>query len=338
MLSIEGYDLLGQGRPEGIRYAWRDDRFQNLIESASFNTRTKLGGEKICAYTTSVSSGCILKSKEEPCLFCRTGQVLPFGGLLSYKEIAKQNVFMVLADMHCDDNPSFANREREFAYMGQGEPGYSYELVRLAIELTNKAMSKLGQNVYRHILATSGVPSAIRAFKRDLKGFFSERVTLHLSVHANEDRCLLMPIDRRFPLSDVLAEADEVADVTGEKTCVGVMLFWNFRPNNGTLVYSNTVNRVSSLLDKLNPDKYRLSFCEYNPAVDVGKADDYPKNEAEALVCLAKKKGFEVKFFSSFGRDELSACGLLGGKKPSRVASEKWRQLDALAEELINDD
>lgn len=338
MISIIGYDHLGQDRREGLRYAWGDMRFQNLIESAAFNSRTKLGGESICAYTASVSSGCILKSKGLSCLFCRTGQVLPFGGMLTYKEIAKQNIFMVLADMDCDDNPSLADREREFAYMGQGEPGYSYDQVRLAIELTNKVMKKLGQKVYRHIFATSGIPSAIKAFRRDLKGFFSERVTLHLSVHAFEDRGLLMPVDRIHPLSEVLTESDSVSELTGEKTCIGIMLFSNFHPKNSSFVYSNTIERVEPLLKVLSPEKYRLSFCEYNPAIDVGDADYYSNAESDTLLCLAKRYGFEAKLFSSFGRDELSACGLLGGKSPSRTASEKWKRLDALAEDLINND
>ena len=256
MIKIEGYDILGKVQPEGIRFAWKGSRFGNLIESAAFNKRTKLGGEAICAYTTSVSAGCILHSQDVPCVFCRTGNVLPFGGVLTYKEIAKQNVFMVLADLHCDDHPELANRSREFAYMGQGEPGLSYAQVRLAIELTNQAMKKLGQTVYRHIFATSGIPEAIIAFKDDIKNYYSERVTLHLSLHAADKRDLLMPINRLYPLKEVLKHADEVSDLTGERTCVGIMLFWNFKPRGNDFQYSNNVENVVSILDMLDPDRW----------------------------------------------------------------------------------
>ena len=44
MINIKGYDLLGNDTPEGIRFAWGGTRFGKLIESAAFNTRTKLGG------------------------------------------------------------------------------------------------------------------------------------------------------------------------------------------------------------------------------------------------------------------------------------------------------
>lgn len=337
MISIIGYDHLGHQQPEGLRFAWGDERFSNLVESAAFNTRTKLGGEEICAYTTSVSSGCILRSQGISCVFCRTGKVLPFGGLLTTQEIAKQNVFMVLADMHCDDHPELRNRPREFAYMGQGEPGYSYSQLRQAIEITNSVMKKLGQIVYRHIFSTSGIPEAIQAYKNDVKGYFTERVTLHLSLHAAEHRSLLMPVNQRYPLTDVLKQTDDLYALTGEKVCVGIMLFWNFKSKGSEWTYSNTMDNAAQLLSLLNPDKYRLSFCEFNPSPELGSADIYPETEAQRLLQLVNERGFEAKLFSSFGRDEQTACGMLGGKQPGCTASEKWKELDEMAEELIEE-
>ena len=335
MINIKGYDLLGNDTPEGIRFAWGGTRFGKLIESAAFNTRTKLGGEPICAYTTSVSAGCILHSQGCPCIFCRTGKVLPFGGLLTYKEIAKQNIFMVLADMHCDDHPALAGRPREFAYMGQGEPGYSYSQVRMAIELTNRAMKELGQTVYRHIVATCGVPETIQLFKSDIQNYYTERVTLHLSLHAAEQRSYLLPINEIYPLQDIIREADDIESITKEKTCVGIMLFWNFSPKGSNQTYSNTVENVLPLLDMLNPSAYRLSFCEYNITPDVAVAETYPECEKKKLMQAVQDRHFEAKFFSSFGQQEMTACGLLGGKQPDNYASEKWCSLDCMAENLI---
>lgn len=337
MITVNGYDILGTTPTEGLRFAWRGNRFGSLVESAAFNTRTKLGSEPVCAYTTSVSAGCVLRSMGCPCLFCRTGRVIPFGGLLTYKEIAKQNIFMVLADMHCDDHPELVNRPREFAYMGQGEPGYSYSQVRMAIELTNRAMKHLGQTVYRHILSTSGIPEAISAYKEDLQHYYTEKVTLHLSLHAVGSRSLLMPVNNIYPLSDVLKQTDGVFDISGEKTCVGIMLFWHFRPRGIALDYSNTEKEVESLLNKLDPQKYRLSFCEFNPYPDLGEAEVYPSCETEKLLALSKEYNFEAKLFSSFGRAEQTACGMLGGRMPNKTASEKWLELDALAERLIDE-
>lgn len=335
MISIKGYDLLGKTKTEGIRYAWGSERFGSIVESAAFNTRTKLGGEPVCAYTTSVSAGCLLRVLGKACVFCRTGKAIPFGGLLTYKEIAKQNIFMVLSDIHCDDHPELADRPREFAYMGQGEPGFSYSQVRLAIELTNKVMRRLGQTVYRHILATSGVPEAICAFKDDTAHFFTERVTLHLSLHACDKRWQLMPINNIYPMEEVIAQTDGVFALTKEKTCVGVMLFWNYKAQNSKEAYSTTIDTVEPLLDMLNPSEYRLSFCEFNPSSETGESEIYPEAEAQALLRYARERHFEAKLFSSFGREEFTACGMLGGKMTEKEPSTKWMKLDAIADKLI---
>lgn len=243
---------------------------------------------------------------------------------------------MVLSDMNCSDSPSLVNRPREFAYMGQGEPGLSYSQVRLAIELTNKVMKELGQNVYRHIFATSGVPEAIAAYKDDVKHFFTERVTVHYSLHAMEKRDMLMNINKLYPYREVIHQMDEVFDITHEKVCIGIMLFWNFKAKGCDVDYSTTIKSIKPIMDLLDPKRYRLSFCEYNPSEDVGTSDIYPQEEAERLMSVVKARGFEAKLFSSFGQKELTACGLLGSKTPERTASEKWRDLENYALELIN--
>ena len=58
-MDIVGYDILEDG---GLRYAWKDARFKKCIESAAFINRSKGKLEDICGYTTSVSSGCILRT------------------------------------------------------------------------------------------------------------------------------------------------------------------------------------------------------------------------------------------------------------------------------------
>lgn len=334
MIEIVGYDLLSGGS-EGLRYAWKNEHYKNYIESAAFINRTKGKNEDICGYTTSVSSGCVLKSHGLQCLFCRTGKNLPFGGFLTYKEIAKQNIFMVLTDMYCTEHIDITHKQREFAYMGQGEPGFSYSQVRMAIELTNKVMRELNQTVYRHVFATCGIPEAITNYCNDLKNYFSERVTLHLSLHATNNRELIMPINNLYPYSEAIEALNMVSDISGEKPCVGIMLFNSFVPKGKEYMYTNSIDTVLKVIHSLNPDKCRLSFCEFNPSDELGTADDYSHESAELLLKTVRSIGFEAKLFSSFGKEKQTACGMLGGKKPDKLASSKWKELDNYAEELI---
>lgn len=335
MLEIAGYDLLGCDNVEGVRYAWKSNRYKKYIESAAFINKTKGKDENVCGYTTSVSSGCILRAQNIPCSFCRTGNLLPFGGFLTYKDIAKQNIFMVLTDMYCTEHPELANKEREFAYMGQGEPGFSYSQVRMAIELTNKVMHRLGQKVHRHIFATCGIPESIYNYKQDLKNYYTERVTLHFSLHATNNRNFIMPIDEIYPFEESLNAMKDIVEITGEKPCIGIMLFNNFSPKAKSFEYTNSIENVMKIVEMLDPRKYRLSFCEYNSSDEISISDVYPNNTANQLLKMVQDKGFEAKLFLSFGHEKKAACGMLAGKEPEFQVSDKWVELNDLANKLI---
>lgn len=334
MISIIGYDKLNGGQ-DGLRYAWGTVGQPPYVESAAFVNKTKNVDGDICGYTTSVSKGCALSKIGLACAFCRTGNCIPFNGLLSEREIAKQNVFMVLTDIYCDKHPEIKNKSREFAYMGQGEPGFSYKQVRAAIEITNSVMKELHQKVYRHIFATSGVPKALRDFAEDANDFFTERVTVHFSLHATKKRDLIMPINRIFPYKESLAELYRIYDISKEKPCIGIMLLKDFQPKEKAESYTNSLDEVLSIAEELNPKKCRLSLCEYNPSTDIGQSSIYPSDEAVSLLNAVRELGFEAKLFSSFGQQEQTACGMLGGKEPSHYASRKWKELEQFANELV---
>lgn len=336
-MNIIGYDFLGVDSVDGIRYAWQCDQYTNYVESAAFINRSKGVNENVCGYTTSVSAGCILRHQGMPCSFCRTGNVLPFGRLLTYKEITLQNVFMVLTDIVCDDHPELKEKEREFAYMGQGEPGYSYTQVRKAIELTNDVMEELGQKVCRHVFATCGIPEAIECYKNDLKNYFTKRVTLHLSLHSYTDRDVLMPVNKLYPIEESISLMKDIQSISGEKPCIGILLFNHFSSKSGVNDYTNHIKNIESILSLLNPENFRLSFCEYNPISEISVSEQYPSENIQMIMDKVRNEGYEAKFFSSFGREKQSACGMLGGKKPDHLASNKWALLYERTKKMIDE-
>lgn len=339
-MKLYGYDFLVDAEDEGVRYAWQLEKndINNFVESASFYSHRKETLDNISGYTTSVSSGCILRTMHCPCRFCRTGTKLPFRRILSAKEIAVQNVMMVLADMFLSRDVRANKAKREFAYMGQGEPGYSYPQVRMAIAITNKVMEELNQDVYRHIISTSGVPEMILAYLNDAKsGFYSSRVTLHFSLHLVDGRSKLMPINTLYPYEEVIDLLNKVQSVTGEKPCIGILLFPYFSPKNINATYNSDVSSIADILSILNPEKVRLSFCELNMTSDVGNALEYPQDIAQKVLSIAKSMGFEAKLFSSFGKKEFSACGMLGGKEPDiLIANSKYIELEKQAVSLVD--
>ena len=144
-----------------------------------------------------------------------------------------------------------------------------------------------------------------------------------------------MPIEKKYSYKELLSAVDDVAEITGEKPCIGIMLFNQFSPKGQTLNYTNSVENILNIINELNPEKCRLSFCEYNSTEELGKAEEYSKEQANLLIEEAKNKGFEAKIFSSFGQEKRAACGMLGGKEPEYGISDKWKKLNELANELI---
>ncbi len=327
-----GYSHLGQHNSDGIRYVWQIGEKTPYIESAAFKTRAKIPTAEIdnhiAAYTTSVSSGCALTAARVPCRFCRTGNTLRFSGPLSAEEIALQNVFMVMSDIDRSTAQPPINNLREFAYMGQGEPGFSYTQLRKAITITNTAMKALNQNVFRHIVATCGVVEMVDALLHDLEtGYFDgTRVTFHYSLHATQRRQEVMPIEAIYSHKEIIKRLPRMQQLTNEKPCVGILMFKDYCNGNDTKHYytnKEEIDRVAALLD---PNVCRISLCEFNQCDNVGTNAEVTPEEADSLVKQLESKGFEVKLFASFGKQENTACGLLGGTAPEKTDDENMQE------------
>jgi len=302
---------------EGVRYVWKlDGRPHVYVESGAFYKRTYLETNKadaeIAAYTTSVSLGCLLAKENRQCKFCVTGNHVPYQRLLTAEEIALQNVFMVLDDLIANQS----NKAREFAYMGQGEPGFSYDQVKRAILITNSVMEDLGINVYRHIFATAGVPQAIRRLSEDIAiGVFGKtKILLHLSVHSAIDRENLMPINQLYPLEEVIKASEEYAKLTDTKVVINLMMLKGAMLMGKGPFNTTSPEQAINLIKFLNPRYHRIILCEYNVDSSVGTNNPISLEEIAKLEDIFVANGFEFKKFIAFGKKNKLACGLLGGQ------------------------
>jgi 23S rRNA (adenine2503-C2)-methyltransferase len=136
----------------------------------------------------STQAGCAMG-----CVFCATGQ-MGFARHLSPGEIVEQAVHVarVLEGQ--------GERLSNVVLMGMGEPFHNYENTLIAIR---RLMDADGLNIgQRHItVSTVGLAPAIRRFAgEDLQ------VRLAISLHAADDaeRSALLPVNRRYPIGDVL--------------------------------------------------------------------------------------------------------------------------------------
>lgn len=312
--TLKGFTLLGSLGTEGIKYHW--EKYGRTVESLAFNKRLKQnnGEENIdctSAYTISVSYGCQLSTCKQQCKFCETG-AKKFQGNIIADDIALQSIFMAEYDSACPSYPQVRNNFREFAYMGQGEPGFNYVSVRQAIKLTDKAMELIGQKVSRHIISTSGVIDFLPALINDIKNKeFLNKVTLHFSLHVvGDDRPILMPIDLEYHYRDFIKECVKLNEISGEKIGVGVLMFKGYKYNKDAKSYTLTRNKLNEILDVLDKDVFKIDLCTLNQT-SFGTQTSMSYEEAQSLLDIVIDRGFEGKIFSSFGENLKSGCGML---------------------------
>lgn len=315
-IKLVGYSLLGGRGQDGIRYLWKDN-LGNTTESAAFNSRIKtpLAGEdqtKTSAYTSSVSYGCNLQNMNCACKFCATG-TLPFKGVLTASEIALQNIFMAEYDSECPSYPNVHTNSREFAFMGQGEPGYCYPQIRKAILLTDYAMDQIGQKVKRYIISSSGIPEFIDLLIDDLKnGIYKNDVTFHFSLHAiDELRDRLMPINKVYNYKYTLQKTKILYDISKRKTAIAILLFKDFKEKKSSLKHDTSIEYLNRILDILDPKIHKIDLCDVNINKSISKQSQLSNEIANKLLEVVKEKGFEAKLFSSFGIENSTGCGML---------------------------
>jgi 23S rRNA (adenine2503-C2)-methyltransferase len=227
------------------------------------------------------------------CPFCATGQG-PFGRNLRAHEIVDQAV---------DAGRELAAEDRRLShvvFMGMGEPLANYDPVLAAIRrLTEPAdLGGLGISPRRVTVSTSGLVPRIDRLATEGLPF-----TLAISLHAARDelRDVLVPINRRHPLADVVAAADRFAETTGRRVSYEWVL----------LAGVNDTERDARELGALLRGRLaHVNLIPYNPV------DEAPYREPDAaavarFVERVRAQGLNATLRDTRGREEDAACGQL---------------------------
>lgn len=154
----------------------------------------------------STQAGCAMG-----CVFCATGQA----GLarnLTAGEIVAQ-VLAAARWLAIDQRPPASNHLTNIVVMGMGEPFANYDRTWAALRaITDPDAFGLGA---RHItVSTVGLPQGIRKMAQE-----PLQVNLAVSLHAPNDalRSQLLPVNRRYPIDEVLAAVREYIAATNRR-------------------------------------------------------------------------------------------------------------------------
>lgn len=200
-------------------------------------------------------------------------------------------------------------------YMGMGEPMLNYDnVIRSLRIITDPDLDILGAK--RITVSTSGLPDEIRKFADEGLG-----VKLALSLHATTDelRSKLMPINRRYPLGEILAAMEYYYQKTHIPVTYEYILFEGLNDSEAD------AKRIARFARRMPSKVNVIPFHKIDFTHPTGiSAELHPttKEKFNDFIALLKREGAQVMVRSSSGEDIEAACGQLAITQHKPVSIE----------------
>jgi 23S rRNA (adenine2503-C2)-methyltransferase len=226
------------------------------------------------------------------CPFCATGQA----GLtrnLSTAEIVEQVVVANAAEA------AVGGRVSNVVFMGMGEPLANYSRVVAAVRrLVDPAPHGLGMSQRNIVVSTVGLVPAIKKLTEE-----GLQVTLALSLHAPDDelRNSLVPVNTRWPVSEVLSAAFAYTRKTGRRLSIEYALIRDV---------NDQPFRADLLAKRLKGKLVHVNLIPLNPTPG-SEWDASPKPVEKEFVRRLRAAGIATTVRDTRGREIAGACGQL---------------------------
>ena len=200
------YEAVSRDGTVKMLFSLRDGR---TIESALMRYSTTAGRSRntVCVST---QVGCPIA-----CPFCATGQQ-GFERNLTPGEIIDQ-VLYYGRRLRDQDESTVDN----IVFMGMGEPFLNFDALWQAVEMLNSPQG-FGLGARQMTVSTVGIVPGIRRLARE-----GLQVGLAVSLHAADDdlRNRLVPINRKYPLENLMAACRDYVEATGRRVSFEYALF-----------------------------------------------------------------------------------------------------------------
>jgi 23S rRNA (adenine2503-C2)-methyltransferase len=235
--------------------------------------RYRDGRRSLCL---SSQSGCPLT-----CTFCATG-TMAFGRNLTSSEILDQALhFRRAAEVD------------HAVFMGMGEPMLNLDEVLAAA----RRLPDIGVTHRRTTISTVGWLPGLRRFVNEV----DEPIRLALSLHAPDDelRSRIMPVNERYPITDVVAECRRQAETTRRRVFVEYVML--ARVNDAP-------EQARVLAQLLGRDHFKVNLIPYNPT---GLFEGSSRDRIAAFRHELERARVPVTVRLTRGRDIEAACGQL---------------------------
>jgi 23S rRNA (adenine2503-C2)-methyltransferase len=239
--------------------------------------RYRDGRRSICL---SSQSGCPLT-----CTFCATGR-MRFGRNLTPWEIIDQALHFRRVEP-----------VDHAVFMGMGEPFLNVDNVLAAARL----LPDVGITHRRTTISTVGWLPGLTRFVDEV----DEPIRLALSLHAAEPevRSELMPVNDRYPLSDVLEECRRYVALRRRKVFVEYVMLAGV---------NDAPEQARALASVLDPRAFKVNLIPYNPT---GAFDGSSRDAIERFKGVLDRARIPATVRLTRGRDIAAACGQLAATR-----------------------
>jgi len=274
-----------------------------LIESVLMHYPARAGQRERHTVCISSQAGCAVG-----CPFCATGE-LGFGRDLDTAEIVDQ-VRWAARRLAAD-----GRRLTNVVFMGMGEPLLNLDRVLEAVTaLSDPARFGLGA---RHItVSTSGVVPGIRRLTA-----LGPQFTLAVSLHAARDplRDVLVPLNRRWPVAEVVEAAREHGRTTGRRISYEVTMIGGI---------NDTDEDAIAMAELLRGDHAHVNLIPMNPVAHTPWQAS-PMPTIERFASRLRDAGIATTIRRNRGQEIGAACGQLAAEQagePSAPAVARRRE------------
>ena len=276
-----------------------------LVESVLMHYPARSGQRERNTLCISSQAGCAVG-----CPFCATGE-LGFTRDLETAEIVDQV-------RHAARRLAAAGRRlTNVVFMGMGEPLLNLDRVLEAVDALNDP-KRFGLGARHITVSTSGVVPGMERLTA-----LGPQFTLAVSLHAARDalRDVLVPLNRRWPIADVVEAARAHALATGRRVSYEVTMI------SGV---NDTPADADAMADLLRGDHAHVNLIPMNPVAHTPWTAS-PMDVIERFAATLGAAGIATTIRRNRGQEIGAACGQLAaeraGEPPAAAVARRRERL-----------